>query len=248
MSLAVGIATCNRLLNGTEQHATPERYSVAVLQGADAVPVLLPPLGAVMLELLDRLDGLLFTGSGSNVAPHLYGETTDLTPDRHDPGRDATTLPLIRAALARDLPLLAICRGIQEFNVACGGTLHQQVENLPGRLDHRAGPGEPDWRYRPKHDVRLSGRLAEILGKTEATVNSSHEQAVDRPGKGLLVEAVASDGTIEALRAEGAGFALGVQWHPEWRYAENPDSVALFRAFGAACRARQAASRGCRAA
>ncbi len=236
MSLVVGIPVCNRLINGTPQHAVPSRYGEALLGGAGALPVLIPPHGEEMLGVLDRLDGLLISGSGSNVAPRLYGEAADLTPDRHDPGRDATTLPLIRAALARGMPLLAICRGIQELNVACGGTLCQQVHDLPGRLDHRGGPGDADWRYRPKHSVRLSGRLAALLGKRETMVNSSHEQATDRPGEGLAVEAIASDGTLEALRGEGPGWAFGVQWHPEWRYAENPDSVALFQAFGAACR------------
>ena len=238
MSLIVGIPACNRAINELPVYATPARYSAAVINGAGAIPILLPPVGEELVAMLDRLDGLLLSGSGSNVEPHHYGVSASLTPGRHDPLRDSTVLPMIRAAVARGLPVLAICRGIQELNVAMGGTLFQQVQDLPGRVDHRGGPGTPDYRYRPKHVVRLSGELARILGKTEATVNSSHEQAVDRPGEGLLVEAVAADGTIEAVRAvSGPGWAVGVQWHPEWRYAENPDSTAIFRAFGEACRA-----------
>jgi putative glutamine amidotransferase len=236
MSPIVGIPACNRELNGLEQYVTPARYSAAVIGGAGAVPVLLPPAGEVELAVLDRLDGLLLSGSGSNVEPYRYGVSESLTPDRHDPLRDATTLPLIRAALARGIPLLAICRGVQELNVALGGSLFQLVQELPGRMDHRGGPGAPDHRYRPKHQVTLSGELARLLGRAETMTNSSHEQAVDRPGEGAVVEAVASDGTIEAIRVASApGWAFGVQWHPEWRYAENPDGVAIFRAFGAAC-------------
>jgi putative glutamine amidotransferase len=238
MSLVVGIPVCNREINGLIQHATPARYGAAVIGGAGAIPILLPPVGEGLVAVLDRLDGLLLSGSPSNVEPRHYGEPRSLTPGRHDPQRDGTTLPMIREALARGLPVLAICRGIQELNVAMGGTLFQQVQDLPGRMDHRGGPGTPDYRYRPKHTVRLSGQLARIVGKGETVVNSSHEQAVERPGEGLVVEAVASDGTIEAVRVASApGWAFGVQWHPEWRYAQNPDSVAIFRAFGDACRA-----------
>jgi len=244
MSLIVGIPACNRDINGLIQHATPARYGAAVIGGAGAIPILLPPEGEGLVAVLDRLDGLLLSGSGSNVEPHRYGVAQSLTPDRHDPRRDDTTLPLIRAAVARGLPVLAICRGIQELNVALGGTLYQQVQDLPGRMDHRGGPGTPDYRYRPKHAVWLSGQLARLLGKAEIMVNSSHEQCVDRPGEGLVVEAVAPDGTIEAVRGTGGpGWAYGVQWHPEWRYAENPDSTVIFRAFGEACRAYAAGLR-----
>ena len=135
------------------------------------------------------------------------------------------------------MPLLAICRGIQELNVALGGTLHQQVHFVPGRLDHRGGPGPHRRAYGPKHEVTLSGDLARMLGRDRITVNSVHGQAIDRPADGLLVEGVAPDGTVEAVRVEGAAFAHAVQWHPEWDYAADPSSVTLFRAFGDACRA-----------
>ncbi len=244
MSIVVGIPACTVELRGHIQHATPSRYGAAVIGGAGAMPILLPPVGEGMLALLDRLDGLVLSGSPSNVEPHRYGVAESLTPNSHDPHRDNTTLPMIRAALARGLPVLAICRGIQELNVALGGTLHQQVQDLPGRLDHSAGPGTVEHCYRPKHSVRLSGHLARMLGKTEIEVNSLHEQGLDRPGEGLAVEAVAPDGTIEAVRVVTApGWAIGVQWHPEWHYAGNADSMAIFRAFGEACRAYAAGRR-----
>lgn len=240
MTLIVGIPACARTRNGFLWHETPARYAAAIEGGAGAVPVMIPPSGEAQLAILDRLDGLLVPGSPSNVHPDHYAGGDSLTPDLHDPARDATTLPLIRAAIARGLPVLAICRGIQELNVALGGTLHQKVHDEPARLDHRGGEGPIEVRYGPKHIIRLSGGLARIIGATEITVNSLHGQAIDRPAPGLAVEAVAPDGTIEAVRVEGArGFAHGVQWHPEWAYLDNPASLALFRALGEACRAYQ---------
>lgn len=237
MTLIIGIPACARDFGGHLQHATPARYGAAALAAAGLVPILLPPVGPAMLGVLDRLDGLLLSGSPSNVEPARYGASEDLTPDRHDPARDDTTLPLIRAALDRGLPVLAICRGVQELNVALGGTLHQQVQDLPGRDDHRGGPGRQDDRYRPKHSIALTGGIARILGRAETMVNSLHEQGLDRLAPGLVVEGIAPDGTIEAVHlATAPGWAYGVQWHPEWDCAANPDSVALFRAFGEACR------------
>ncbi|MEO9190470.1 MAG: gamma-glutamyl-gamma-aminobutyrate hydrolase family protein [Acetobacteraceae bacterium] len=240
MTLIIGIPACARTRNGMLWHETPARYAAALEGGAGAVPVMLPPAGAAELAVLDRLDGLLVPGSPSNVHPDHYEGGESLTPDLHDPARDATTLPLIRAAIARGLPVLAICRGIQELNVALGGTLHQTVHAMEGRLDHRGGEGTMEVRYGPKHEVALSGRLARMLGAERIIVNSLHGQAIDRPAPGLVVEAVAPDGTIEAVRVEGArGFAYGIQWHPEWSYLDNPASLALFRAFGEACRTYQ---------
>ena len=234
--ILVGLPACARIIAGRLQHATPARYGAALMGGVGAVPVLIPPVGAAALPVLDRLDGLLLPGSPSNVEPHHYG-AADETPEDHDPARDGTTLPLIRAALARGMPVLAICRGIQELNVALGGSLHQRVHSLPERGDHR-GQGETiEDRYALRHEIAVEGRLAALLGHGRTRVNSVHGQAIDRLGTGLVVEARAGDGTVEAVRLEGPGFVLGVQWHPEWCYAEHPDSVALFAAFGAACRA-----------
>jgi putative glutamine amidotransferase len=160
MSLIVGIPACARIRNGLLWHETPARYAAAVEGASGALPVMIPPAGAAQLAVLDRLDGLLVPGSPSNVHPDHYDGGESLTPEMHDPARDATTLPLIREAIARGLPVLAICRGIQELNVALGGTLHQKVHEMPGRRDHRGGEGATEVRYGPKHDVALSGRLA----------------------------------------------------------------------------------------
>jgi putative glutamine amidotransferase len=238
MDVIVGIPACAVEVNGHPRHDTPARYAEAVLGGVGAVPILIPPLGEAELAVLDRIDGLLLPGSPSNVHPHQYDGGDSRTPELHDPARDATTLPLIRAAIARGMPVLAICRGIQELNVALGGTLHQQVHELDGRLDHRGGPGTLEQRYGPKHPIALSGELGRIVGAEAIMVNSLHAQAIERPAPGVVVEALAADGTIEAVRvATARGFALGVQWHPEWGFRDNPASLAIFAAFGAACRA-----------
>lgn len=238
----VGIPACAILMVKEQlRYDTPARYAAAVLGGAGAVPIMIPPMGEASLAVLDRIDGLLLPGSPSNVHPSHYAGGDSETPDRHDLERDATTLRLIPEAIARGMPVLAICRGIQELNVALGGTLHQQVHEVPGRVDHRPGPGTVEEKYAPTHLVALSGQLARIVGSTKILVNSLHGQAIDMPAPGLVVEAIAPDGTIEAVRVEKArGFALGVQWHPEWGYADDSASLAIFRAFGEACRAYQA--------
>ena len=233
--ILVGLPACARMVAGRLQHATPARYGAALLGGSGAVPVLIPPIGAAALPILDRLDGLLLPGSPSNVEPHHYA-APDETPDDHDPARDGTTLPLIREALRRGIPILAICRGIQELNVALGGSLHQRVHTLPARTDHRGQGDTIEQRYALRHEIAVEGQLAALLGHATTTVNSVHGQAIDRPAPGLVVEARAPDGTIEAVRVEGQAFAIGVQWHPEWNYAEHRDSLALFAAFGDACR------------
>jgi putative glutamine amidotransferase len=242
--MIVGIPACAKLLHETPFHQSPARYAQAVLQGVVALPVLIPPLGEAMLGLLDSLDGLLIPGSPSNVHPSHYDGGASETPDLHDPERDQTTLPLIRAAIARGIPVLAICRGIQELNVALGGSLIQRVHAHSGRNDHRGGPGPMEIRYGARHSVAVSGSLARIIGATTMQVNSLHGQAIARLGQGLVVEATAPDGTIEAVAMPSApGWLLGVQWHPEWAFVTNPHSVALFAAFGDACRARKTMAR-----
>jgi len=238
MQPIVGIPACARLVNGHLRYEALARYAAAVAGGAGAVPIIIPAMGELQLGVLDRLDGLLLSGSPSNVHPSHYDGGESLTPDHHDLERDATTLRLIPEAIRRGMPLLAICRGIQELNVALGGTLLQQVHAVPRRMDHRSGPGTIEEKYAPKHLVALSGRLARILDSTTILVNSLHGQAIDQPAAGLVVEALAPDGTIEAVRVEtSAGFAFGVQWHPEWDYANDSASSAIFRAFGEACAA-----------
>jgi putative glutamine amidotransferase len=238
MTTIIGIPACTKIIANHHQHAAPARYGEALMRAADALPLLIPPEGEAMRGVLDRLDGILFNGSPSNVMPTRYGVTDDETPDAHDPDRDATTLPLIQAAIARGMPVFGICRGLQELNVALGGTLHQQVHNVAGRLDHRGGIGTRAEQYAVRHPVTLSGGIARICGAETIMVNSLHGQAIDRLAPGLVVEAVAPDGTIEAVRVEAAqGFAMAVQWHPEWDVLGAPDRQRLFAAFGAACAA-----------
>ena len=240
----VGIPCDHRMIGPHPFHAVGEKYVVAVRDGAHALPLLIPVLETPIdiEEVLAAVDGILLTGSPSTVAPKRYGGATPREGALQDERRDATTLPLIRAIVEHGTPLLAVCRGFQELNVAYGGTLHQHVEEVPGRFDHREDKHQPlDVQYAPIHDVHLTpgGRLEAIAGLPTIKVNSLHGQGVDRVGEGLAVEAVAPDGTVEGLRVRSArSFALGVQWHPEWRFWENDFSKALFAAFGQSLRAR----------
>ncbi|MFO1060273.1 MAG: gamma-glutamyl-gamma-aminobutyrate hydrolase family protein [Dongiaceae bacterium] len=240
----IGVPACVKDVDGLPFHAVGDKYVTAVAEAAGGLPMLLPALGPAydVADLVERLDGLMLTGSLSNVAAHHYGGPQDRPESPQDPARDATTLPLIRAALAAGLPLFCICRGLQELNVALGGTLHQQVHTVPGRLDHRSVPDVPyEEKYGPRHPVAVvpGGRLAALVGPGPVEVNSLHWQAIDRLAPGLAVEAEAPDGTIEAVSVRDAKeFALGVQWHPEFRATANPVSRALFAGFGDAARAR----------
>lgn len=224
-------------------HVAGEKYLTAILDAADCIPVVIPALGEAMeLEvLLDRLDGLLLTGSPSMLEPHHYEGPPSEPGTLHDPHRDETTLALIPAVVDAGVPVFAICRGFQEMNVAFGGSLHQKVHETGAHDDHRENPDDPlEAQYGPAHDVHLTagGRLQQITGKERLMVNSVHHQGVDRLGRHLAVEAVASDGLVEAFAVEGAsGFTLAVQWHPEWKPLENEDSTAIFNAFGDAARA-----------
>ncbi|MBV9859897.1 MAG: gamma-glutamyl-gamma-aminobutyrate hydrolase family protein [Alphaproteobacteria bacterium] len=239
----IGIPTCVRTINERLFHTASERYSLAVADAAGGLPMLIPAIGDKLDfgALLDALDGLLLTGSPSNVEPSHYGGEPSQEGTLHDPARDATTLPLIREAIRRDLPVLAICRGIQELNVALGGTLHQRVHEVPGRLNHRSpqGPISQEERYGPAHSVTLTpgGLFAGLAGSGEIMVNSLHSQGIDAPAGDLCVEAVAPDGQIEGVSLPRSRFVVGVQWHPEYKALENPFSTALFAAFGQACRA-----------
>jgi putative glutamine amidotransferase len=245
----VGIPCCLKQLDGHPFQAVGEKYVLAVSEGARCTPLLIPSLPTPLdtATVLAGLDGLLVTGSPSNVAPALYGGPPPRTGVLQDPQRDATTLPLLRLAIEQGVPVIAICRGFQELNVVMGGTLHQHLEEVPGRMDHRGGEGEPAHVYRPKHKVALTpgGVLHRIANRGEIMVNSIHGQGIDRLAPGLVVEAVAPDGTVEAVRVEGAkSFAVAVQWHPEWRYWEDAFSTELFKAFGDAVRAYKRARTG----
>ena len=214
-------------------------------EAADAVPVLVPATGEQHLgEWLDSFDGIMFTGSPSNVEPHRYQGPPSDPETWHDPHRDSTTLPMIPAAIAAGLPVLGICRGFQEMNVAFGGSLWQKLQEVPGHRDHREDKDAPlDEQYGPAHEVELveGGQLRQLAGAARIRVNSLHSQGVQRLGAGLAVEAVADDGVIEAFRVAGApAFAIAVQWHPEWKAMNNPFSRVLFGAFGDAARQRAA--------
>jgi putative glutamine amidotransferase len=214
-----------------------------VRDGADALPFLIPALGDSVdaKMLLQRVDGILLTGAASNVEPHHYDGDDSRPGTLHDPHRDSTTLPLIEMALDMGVPLFAICRGFQELNVVLGGTLHQHVHEVAGYHDHRENKDDPlEVQYGPSHEIHLveGGLLRECAGTDTVTVNSVHAQGVARLADGVTVEAVADDGLIEGFQVDGAkGFALGVQWHPEWKVTEDSFSMAIFRAFGDACRA-----------
>ncbi len=237
----IGIPADRRLLGAHWFHCVGEKYIAAVAQAADAVPVLVPALGERYLrEWIESFDGILFTGSPSNVEPHRYQGPASAPGTLHDPERDATTLPMIAGAVEAGLPVLGICRGFQEMNVAFGGSLIQKLQEQPGYRDHREDPTQPlDVQYAPAHEVELAdgGLLHRLAGMRRIQVNSLHSQGVERLGRRLVAEATADDGVIEAFRVGDApAFALAVQWHPEWKVMDNPFSRALFAAFGEAGR------------
>jgi putative glutamine amidotransferase len=237
----IGIPADRRLVGDHYFHMVGEKYARAVVDAAAAVPLLIPSLAEELRfeELLERLDGILFTGSVSNVEPHRYRGPPSAPGTLHDPARDATTLPLIRKAVGAGVPVLGICRGFQEMNVAFGGTLHQKLHEVPGHLDHRDDESQPlEVQYGPAHEVTLEpgGVLRGLVSDQRVRVNSLHSQGIEHLGADLAVEARAPDGVIEAFRVrEAPRFALAVQWHPEWQVMSNPFSRALFAAFGRSC-------------
>jgi putative glutamine amidotransferase len=224
-------------------HAVGQKYLLAVAEAAGAIPLLVPAISShIELDaLLAIADGVLLTGSPSNVHPSHFGQAVHNPALPLDLARDALTLKLIRAAIAAGIPLLAICRGFQELNVAFGGSLHQAVQEVAGMNDHREVKELPlDKQYGVSHSVKLvpESLLAKVLGVHELMVNSLHGQGIYQLGAGLKVEAYAPDGLIEAVSvADAKTFALGVQWHPEWKVMENPHYLAIFKAFGEACKA-----------
>jgi len=238
----IGIPACIKMLGEHPFHAVGAKYVDAIVNGADCIPLLLPAIGNKqdIATILELVDGVLLTGSASNVEPQRYGKSL-IRADMHlDTARDATTFPLIEATIKAGKPILGICRGFQEMNVAFGGTLHQEVHVQKDLMDHREKAGNLDVQYGPAHTIKLTrgGYLQNLLGEDVMTVNSIHGQGIDQLGKGLFAEATAPDGLVEAIRVTDAkNFALAVQWHPEWKVVDNPQYLAIFKAFGDACRA-----------
>jgi putative glutamine amidotransferase len=226
------------------QHVVAEKYMQSIIDGSGGVPMVIPAFGDPRQfdTLLDVIDGLLLTGGAANIEPHHYGGVPFPDDEVIDPARDGTVLPLIRACVDRGIPIFGICRGIQEMNVALGGTLHYRVHQLPGRLDHRMRRDIDDMelRYAPRHSISLTGGgyLSSLVEDETVMVNTLHGQAIDTPAPGMAIEALAEDDTIEAIRLPGAkSFTVGVQWHAEWKIHEHELSRRLFEEFGTAARA-----------
>lgn len=231
----------NRMLGEHPYHVAGKKYVDAV-RLAGCLPLVVPAAGADEVdELLSLADGVLLTGSPSNVDPSLFGQPVHDPSLPLDPQRDEWTLPLTRRALELGVPLFAICRGFQETNVALGGTLHQAIHTLSDKSNHRTAPthASAEAQYALSHEVSVvpGGVLEAIVGPGTLHVNSVHDQGADRLAPGLRAEAIAPDGLVEAFSLPTAsGFNLCLQWHPEWKAAENPTSMKLLRAFGEACR------------
>ena len=237
----VWLPACHRHLDISD----PGGYTVLADRYASAVtalglqPVLFPMAGAAdVADLLPLVDGVLLTGSPSNVEATRFGSSA-LATDLLDPRRDALTMALVPAAIAGGTPVFGVCRGLQEMNVALGGSLHQQLHTEPGLMDHREPDGEAvDVQFAARHEVRLApgSAFAEWAGATTVQVNSLHGQGIKRLGEGLVAEAVAPDGLVEGVRVANArAFAFGVQWHPEWRHESNPFYARTLEAFAGAC-------------
>jgi putative glutamine amidotransferase len=246
----IAIPADRRMHDGHPFHQVGEKYIRAVTDGVGGIPLTIPVLAERLEidELLGIFDGVLFSGSPSDIEPHHYAGAPSAPGTLHDAERDALTLPLARRALETGVPVFAICRGFQELNVALGGSLHQKVAEVPGFHSHKENRDDPlDVQYGPSHDVVLveGGLLHTLLGRATVAVNSLHGQGVARLADGLVVEALADDGLVEAFRVDDApGFNLAVQWHPEWRATDNEFSMAMFKAFGEACRQRAAERSG----
>jgi putative glutamine amidotransferase len=242
----VAIATDRIDRDGHPAHALLHGYAQAVAEVAGALPLALPAAASALdaASLIGGIDGVVLTGGPSNVAAERYGAPALPESVLLDHARDEAVLLLLPRLIEAGVPVLGVCRGFQEMNVAWGGTLDAAVHIRPGRLDHREGDHDraiERW-YDDSHwiDIVPGGLLARLTAARRLQVNSLHHQGIDRLGSGLRVEATASDGLVEAFSVEGAsGFALGVQWHPEMRTHDCPLARAVFTAFGEACRRRR---------
>ena len=248
------IANSHRVEDRYEAQMATERNLRAVAEVAGALPLMFAGTPEItdVGTLLDTVDGVVLTGARANVHPVHFNVEPHEKHEPYDVLRDDVALAVAQACVARGIPLFGICRGLQEMNVAFGGSLHPEIRELPGRMNHRMprlenGEMHPDLEvvFAERHDVRLirGGAFAQILGCETIRVNSLHGQGILETGKRIVVEGVAEDGTIEAIRiADAPGFALGVQWHAEYDPQRNPINRKLFEAFGAALRERPRAN------
>ena len=237
----IGIISNTAMLNDDYPvHAGGMMNSTAIAEVADALPLLVPadPRFVRVADLLAACDGFLLTGGRPNVHPTEYGEDETPAHGNFDRGRDAIVLPLVRACVERGQPFLGVCRGFQEVNVAMGGSLHPEIRDLPGRMNHRMPPdGSLDEKFALRHVVRFTegGVFHRLLGAPEVLTNSLHGQGIKAPGARIVIDGMAPDGTPEALYiADAPGFTLSVQWHPEYNAPGDPVSRPLFAAFGRA--------------
>ena len=239
----VGVIGSNYLMNDEYPVVTGSVMCCeAVAEVSGAVPLVVPANPDIMQidALRAACDGFLFTGARANVHPEEYGEEATEAHGDFDPGRDKLTLKLIEDCVAAGQPMLAICRGFQEMNVAMGGSLHPEIRDLPGRMNHRMPPdGTIEEKFELRHDVTLSdgGVFHQLFGASVVRTNTLHGQGIKKEGPRIVIDGTAPDGTPEAIYVKGApGFALGVQWHAEYRAGEDPVSRPLFEAFGDALR------------
>ncbi len=224
--------------------ASGEMNIEAVSEICNSIAVIIPsiPINAKATELADICDGFVFTGGRPNVHPKFYGQKETLAHGIFDLNRDSVTLPLIKHCVQARKPILGICRGFQEFNVAFGGTLHPEIRDLPGRMNHRMPlEGTLEEKFAIRHRIELvdGGLFSKILNASQIMVNSLHGQGIDKTGERIILDGFASDGTPEALYIRDAeAFSLAVQWHPEWNAKKDEVSVSIFEAFGKALRGK----------
>ncbi len=248
------IGNSHRIENRFPVQAVGERNLRAVAEVSGAIPLMFPSIPEIadIGALLEIVDGVVLTGARANVHPTRFNADPCEKHEPYDLHRDHVALEVAEACVCRGVPLFGICRGLQEMNVAFGGSLHPEIRELPGRMNHRMprlenGEIHPDPKviFADRHEVRLTpgGAFARILGCETIRVNSLHGQGILEPGNRVVVEGLAEDGTIEAIRiADAPGFALGVQWHAEYDPQKNPVNRALFEAFGQALTERRRAS------
>ena len=241
----VGIICDKEVIGPHPFHIAGEKYIKAIIDSSNCIPLLIPAMAdeSSMNQLLTMLDGVLLTGGYSMVDPLNYQDEAVEAGTKLDTARDKTSLPLVVKAVAQGIPVLGICRGFQEMNVAFGGSLHQKLHENGHYFEHRENKALTlEQQYSASHHVNViaGGKLADIVNKESVEVNSLHTQGVDRLAESLTIEAIAEDGLVEAFSVtQSESFAMAVQWHPEWQVEENQQSTQLFHAFGQACAAKQ---------